>query len=83
MKEESYQEALEILIKESENLYHALAVLTEHNLYDLAELIVTISLKEVLNFNQKSPSDVTIEDHIEATELAIAYIQKISNTAIH
>ena len=83
MKDERYQEALEILNKESENLYFALEALTEHNLYELAELIVILALKEVLNLNQKNPSDVTIEDYIEATELATAYIQKTSNTSIH
>ncbi len=76
-------DALEILNRESENLYYSLQAIAENSLHELAELLVVLALRDILYMNQRNPSEVTVEDYIEATELATAYIHNTHNTTKH
>lgn len=74
---------MKILAKESEDLYFCLEMMAQRKLPELCELIVTLSLQEILAIKNKRISDVDIDDFIEATQISIARVEDAAGFTWH
>ena len=77
-------ESMEILKEESEKLFFTLSEVSDSRLPELAELIVTLSLKFIIEEKgYKGSEDISTHDFIEATRQGIAWLEYVENQQRH
>ena len=77
-------ENMQILKEESEKLFLTLSEVSLNRLPELAELIVTLSLKFIVEEKSyKGSKDISTQDFIEATRQGIAWLEYVENQQRH
>lgn len=77
----AYKIKIDLLNLESERLYRTLeGMFFNDHIPELCELIVHLSLRDIVNNKNQQNSEIKIDDFIDATKLGIAYLESSIKT---
>jgi len=76
-----YKIKIDLLNLESERLYRTIeGMFTNGHIPELCELVVQMSLRDIVNNKDQEVIEINIDDFIDATKLSIAYLENSIRT---